>query len=412
MPPARADLAGRLRLCIGPGPAIASHRPEWVPRLAPGRRADDLPPLLGSLHSLCSQAHRLTARAAVAAARGQADAAQDAESAQALRLATARDQAMRLAHDWPRQLPGGSAEPLDADGATAVSAMLLRSCPLWRPDDSDTDRLAALPDWLAHQWLGMAPSDWLQRFDADPAGWPLDWARAGSARADRRSAWLPRLLGRQLDDGAAGALQLATPGPTPGLLDGAPAELAERLATLARALETEPGFWQAPHLDGQALDSGPWNRRHDPLRGSAATARAASPGMATAWGRLLARLVDLLRLADPGGETWLHRQALALDGRAGIAATEMARGVLLHWVRLDEDGQRVAACRVLAPTEWNFHPEGTLARALAGLDPHDAGRSRRAATRLAVAFDPCVDFDIAVSGDRRAGAAPREPCDA
>ncbi|MDP2325218.1 MAG: nickel-dependent hydrogenase large subunit, partial [Gammaproteobacteria bacterium] len=64
---------------------------------------------------------------------------------------------------------------------------------------------------------------------------------------------------------------------------------------------------------------------------------------------------------------------------------EMARGLLLHWVQLDGDGA-VQDYRVLAPTEWNFHPDGALARAVAALTPSDS----EAAHLLAAAYDPCV----------------------
>jgi coenzyme F420-reducing hydrogenase alpha subunit len=109
---------------------------------------------------------------------------------------------------------------------------------------------------------------------------------------------------------------------------------------------------------------------------------------------LVARVVDLLRLAEPGGADWLGHGALSLGAGQGIAWTEMARGLLVHWVRLDggHAHPQVAACRVLAPTEWNFHPQGVLARALQALPPAPA--SGTAATRLAVAFDPCVSFRI------------------
>jgi coenzyme F420-reducing hydrogenase alpha subunit len=87
--------------------------------------------------------------------------------------------------------------------------------------------------------------------------------------------------------------------------------------------------------------------------------------------------------------------ALALAPGEGIAWTEMSRGLLMHWVRLEEgarqpDTARVALYRVLAPTEWNFHPRGALGLALA------AGRLDAAAARLAaLALDPCIRFDVA-----------------
>jgi Ni,Fe-hydrogenase I large subunit len=67
----------------------------------------------------------------------------------------------------------------------------------------------------------------------------------------------------------------------------------------------------------------------------------------------------------------------------------MARGLLLHWVQLDPQG-RVAAYQMLAPTEWNFHPQGSLAQALRQLAPDDG----TSATLLAQAFDACVACQI------------------
>jgi hypothetical protein len=68
--------------------------------------------------------------------------------------------------------------------------------------------------------------------------------------------------------------------------------------------------------------------------------------------------------------------------------------LLVHWIRLEDgprqaDAARAQSYRVLAPTEWNFHPDGALARALR------EGRLDAERTRLAaVALDPCIGFDV------------------
>jgi len=49
---------------------------------------------------------------------------------------------------------------------------------------------------------------------------------------------------------------------------------------------------------------------------------------------------------------------------------------------------------VLAPTEWNFHPEGVAAQALAALPPDMPGLAARVRLLMA-ALDPCVPFEIA-----------------
>ena len=98
-------LAGRMHLRPGVAPPAAIHstRPDLLPRLAPGRRAGEMPALLGAVFTLCAAAHRLTAIAAIRAARGE-PADDPAAAAQTLRLATAREQILRIDHDWPRLL--------------------------------------------------------------------------------------------------------------------------------------------------------------------------------------------------------------------------------------------------------------------------------------------------------------------
>lgn len=74
----------------------------------------------------------------------------------------------------------------------------------------------------------------------------------------------------------------------------------------------------------------------------------------------------------------------------GIALTEAARGLLVHRVVL-RDG-KVNQYQILAPTEWNFHPEGPLVRMLTGLaaDPDLDERARL----LIHALDPCVNCTV------------------
>lgn len=349
------DLAGRLRLFPGRQPALDSTRRDWLPMLAAGRPVADLPALVGALFSLCGHAHRWAAQAAVQAAAGQAPVP-DAATRRAHRAATLKDHLLRLYGDWPRWLPGAPQEP--------AAALVLRSCPLWRDEAPLDQRLAELPGWLACHTLGHPLADVLLDSRADPVAWAWDWA------AQARTP-LARLLDSQRD-----AQRLATPGPSLDLLSDPQATLPH-LAALMQA----PGFAMRPHWQGAVPDTGPWSRQAAPLPS------------ANAGDRLVARLIETLRLAGPDGDALLSLGALTLGRNEGLAWVEMARGLLVHRVRLDDegaDGPRVADARVLAPTEWNVHPQGQLAQALALLDPADA----TAAARLAVAFDPCVAFEV------------------
>lgn len=358
-----AELAGRVTLRPGPRPdTVEDRRPVLAGRLCTGRPARDLPALLGSLFSLCGHAHRLAARLAVGAAQGPGGPGWEPEIDHAthaeLRRLTARDQALRIAHDWPRLLPG----PTAAEQAPALAASLA-SCPLWAAGAGplDADRLAA---WLNQAWLGLPPAEWLARYEQDPVDWPIRWSRSASTP-------LAALLRAQ--HGPCARLATGSGGLQP--LRQPEAAFGPLAASLRALPETELPAWA-----GGRPDTGPWRRHHDPVK----------PPAHNAWVRLLSRLTDLLHLSRPGGGAWLAVGALQPAEHEGIAWVEMARGLLVHWVRLQPgaDGPTVAALRVLSPTDWNFHPEGVLARALRDVREPDDVR------RLAVAFDPCVAFDI------------------
>lgn len=356
------NLAGRMRLRPGAAlPTIHSGRPMLASRVARGRAADDLPATLGALFTLCAHAHRLTARRAVAAAKGEVAVSTAAERL-VLQAGTAREHVLRIAHDWHRLLPGAPA---------AEPALRLRSCPLWRDDLDAAEQLADLGGWLAHHWLAEPVVSWLAAQRVDPIDWTAHWCEV----SDTPLAWLLRNQRSPMQS-------IRTPHRLLNLLD---APLAT-LPRLARRMAEEPDFCARPDWLGAPAETGPWTR----------TADAASVPIHNAWMRLVARLVDLLQLALPAGRDRLAEGALPLGPGEAIAWTEMARGLLVHWVRLEEgddgpQGPRVADCRVLAPTEWNFHPHGVLAQTLAALRGDD--RAEQAA-RAAVAFDPCVEFDV------------------
>ena len=76
----------------------------------------------------------------------------------------------------------------------------------------------------------------------------------------------------------------------------------------------------------------------------------------------------------------------------GRALVETARGRLMHEVELD--GERVADYRIVAPTEWNFHPEGALAKYLMGQPTCARGELESKIARLVTELDPCVPWEL------------------
>ena len=53
---------------------------------------------------------------------------------------------------------------------------------------------------------------------------------------------------------------------------------------------------------------------------------------------------------------------------------------------------------ILAPTEWNFHPEGVAAKSLNDLDASSPHELRQQAELLIHAIDPCVGYHLNIVG--------------
>lgn len=349
-------------LCLRPGQArpgsVLNNRPDWAGTLASGKSPAEVPGLLASLYSLCGHAHRLCSQMALRVAeQGSVDA--DAEAARALQLETLCEHARRVGLDWPGAL---------ASAAAGDAALSLRCCPVLRSREADP-RDTRL--WLQRHLLGMPAADWLRCWEAG-SDWWADWSTTSHG-------WLPALV-RSARSVAGWPVAAAEPLHVhAGVVS---------LRQLAACLREDPGYTRQPRWQEDCAETGSWTRLAD----------AARPMPATPWQRLGARVAELVRLSlpdEPGrsGSGWLAFGALQIAPSEGLAWVEMARGLLVHHTLLGDDG-RVAAYRVLAPTEWNFHAEGAVAAALEGLRPAHGAFAQRRIAALMAAYDPCVRFEV------------------
>ncbi len=95
-------------------------------------------------------------------------------------------------------------------------------------------------------------------------------------------------------------------------------------------------------------------------------------------------LISRLAADTGGGDT--------TGSGSGLGVVEAARGRLVHRVEV-ADGT-VSRYRILAPTEWNFHPEGALVQGLQGAPAEDIETRARL---LVAALDPCVTCRVEVA---------------
>ncbi len=200
---------------------------------------------------------------------------------------------------------------------------------------------------------------------------------AGSFVADLRQ-WL---AGRALPEGANGQVSsVATP-----LLPWCSAE-----DWVAAGIDET--FAQWPTLAGQAAETGALARQSAvPLvAGLLATGKRVAARIAARHAELdfLARGL----LAPELLHGWLD--ASPVGEGAGLARVETARGLLLHLIQF-KDG-RVEAYVIVAPTEWNFHPQGAFVGEIVGSPAATRDEAEMLVRRLALALDPCVTYEVVV----------------
>jgi hypothetical protein len=106
-----------------------------------------------------------------------------------------------------------------------------------------------------------------------------------------------------------------------------------------------------------------------------------------------ARLVGLAAvLAGLGGGASVEMDAAAPALGRGVALVATARGMLEHDVTLS--GGRVDRYAITTPTDFNFAADGPFAARLRGRPAASVAEARRAAALWALAFDPCVAYDV------------------
>ena len=231
----------------------------------------------------------------------------------------------------------------------------------------------------------------------------LDWPPmlGQPARKDEFLVWRKRLLAVSDPAGAAWLgdelgrwLRAEQPLPVATAAAAAPGALLPWLAAEAWAQQSmSADFAEQPTFAGLPAETGPLARRAEDA--GVAALLAAGQGVAA---RLAARYADLRFLAGALLEPqrldgWLGAAQIAEN--IGLARVETARGLLLHLMQVN-DG-RVGRYVIVAPTEWNFHPQGAFVREITGCPAASLAGAETAARYLALALDPCVAYEVVVN---------------
>ena len=346
---------------------ITSTRPDVARSLLQGRSRAEAVAAVPRLFSICGHSQAAASELACAVAAGEAmSPALLAHSAASVDAEMVREYAWRLLLDAPRWV---GESPTDDAIAAARASLAFRGPAGAASPASDAAQGIAIAAFgmSADEWLGLRSLPDLDR-----------WSDAGHTATAR--------FVRRLRDDDADTVQASRPAAATALLDGA--HHAGWIGELAAACDADADFARLPTWRGAPAETGALARlQAEPLIG-ALRRRSASPLQA----RFVARLHELAsRLA---GRSSAAVGAMSLPSGGGIAWIENARGLLVHLVRLEQD--RVHSYRIVAPTEWNFHPAGALASSLLGAPAGDVEAVTRHTTRLVNSLDPCVACHVEI----------------
>ncbi|HUP08439.1 MAG TPA: nickel-dependent hydrogenase large subunit [Caldimonas sp.] len=367
------ELEGALRIGLGVREQrvetvrITSTRPDAARLLLQGRRRKDIRAALPRLFSVCGQSQAAAGELACTAAAGESvDAAKMRCNAE-VSAEMVREHAWCVLLDWPRWCGEQSSDEAIAAARSAEASRAHAAVPV---DGSARAISMAAFGADADEWLEAGSAAELHRW--------IDAGRTGTARFMRRV--------RDAEAACAGAAPHGGHGV--GLLDGDDRPTAMR--ELWAACEADPDAPRLPVRNGRPYETGALARlRADPL-----IAELACGPVSRVFARFAARLRELASLLAGRHAADIGVQPMPPTGAA--AWVENARGLLVHHVRLD--GEVATTYRIVAPTEWNFHPRGALAMALVGAPAPDRTTLEERAVRAVRSLDPCVGYRLEIAG--------------
>ncbi len=365
---------------------LRSGRPLQASRILEGLTPDKALHRLPMIFSLCGTAQSAAALAACEEALSITPSkAQRQARGMLVWMESAREHLLRILLDWP----GFAGEAVVQEGLPKVMQLL--------------------PSLTSALYGENAP------FHLN-AELRLDKAKAKSVIAELRSM-IDALLDGALPDTGFGMAQWIKDGNTmPARLFGqlrdkgwdrlgrsktfflptlADAELHKQLAA-----DDAESFISQPLWQGNACETTPLQRQQQQPLVQELLQREGNALLTRLTARLveLAAIPDLLQagLAALSAADQSESKQRAPSG-VGLAQVEAARGRLIHRVEIEDDVIR--RYQILAPTEWNFHPQGVAVKGLQTLNSNDEKVLQQQAALWLNAIDPCVGYQIQVHHD-------------
>jgi coenzyme F420-reducing hydrogenase alpha subunit len=380
--PAEGIIRIALSADSGKGAArIENARPLGLTSRFQGKKPAEVASLVPLVFSICRAAQSTACAEAIEHALGSGASERTKAIRSLLVLGeAAREHALQVLHAWPHCVHA----PEPALASASIKRLLVLDRELGKSvqdayaiDFARLDHaISELTAILGEAIFGEVPDEWLLRSDSEDLAF---WARRNETLAQTIFEYLV-----QTGTADAGAAEIA---PLPQIKAG------DLQAILLGG--SPDAFVAQPEWDGQPRETTPLSRlaKH-PLIESVRERHGY--GLLARLAACLAELAEIpcrmralagsLAEADHDGPT------LGRNSGTGLGFAEAARGRLIHAVEI-ADGV-VQRYRILAPTEWNFHPHGAAAKGLASIAALPPERREALARLFITAVDPCVGYEL------------------
>ncbi len=365
---------------------ISSSRPLQLPRLFIGKTPEEALSIIPLMYSVCGTAHsRAALKSMQQCMQLEFDPGMEIARDMLLLLEIGKEHLMRILLDWPKlfDIDTGSHGPAFPIKLTKHFESALfsrgRAFTLDSKLDIHRDTISELIEnlrlYLHDHVFSANPSDWMaSQNNADIQLWCEQNHTCASqavqniyrhGRASQGSADCPHL---------------------PGL---------EGKLLLDEFDQDDAGdFLARPKWQGHCFETTALSRQlESPLIQSLKLEYQNS--LITRW---MARLVELAKIPQQLTGMLDQISAYDFDGieeertEGGVTQVESARGRLIHRVEMEQG--LISNYQVLAPTEWNFHPQGVVSRSLSGLNTDDQTELCQLAHLVINAIDPCVGYEL------------------
>jgi coenzyme F420-reducing hydrogenase alpha subunit len=369
------------------GVQIASSRPDAIAKVLIGKTPDQVLDTVPLLFTLCGNAQAYAALSACRAALGM-EAESDTDSARDMlvQLETLREHVWRISLDWPvfvGLVPDKKALAALLKFDALFKKHLFQHGEAFKFDsrlDIDAAKLTRLIDELEalidvsifngrlthfHTLTSEAQlHDWLRQNNALPAVllnylYSRNWMAVGQNDVGCLPEFDTDALNRQLQQ--------------------------ENLTT----------FTKTPHWQGHCFEVTLLNRQLSQPLIAELYNRFGNGLIVRVVGRLMevALIPSQLRQLFTQIKNDATKPAQSVSGNGiGLAQVQAARGLLMH--RLELRQERVYDYRIIAPTEWNFHPEGVVVQGLKQLRAENPNELQRQAELYINMVDPCVQYTL------------------